>query len=92
MQTALGGSGEGSAGAIELIRKKFTCYYGTTTYPNRQAGSRSLHAGGVFSCFCDGSVHFLSDNIQTSTSMSNPSAWDRLLLSSDGQPIPSGAF
>jgi hypothetical protein len=85
LTTALGGS-------AELIRKKMTCYSNTAHPLNRQAASRSLHAGGVFTCLCDGSVQFISDNIQTGTSMTDPSTWDRLLLSSDGQPIPSGAF
>jgi prepilin-type N-terminal cleavage/methylation domain-containing protein len=79
-------------GEAEMVRKKMTCYEGTSSSPNRQAAARSAHVGGIFSTFCDGSVHWISDNIETSGSMSYPSAWDRLNLSNDGQPIPSGAF
>ena len=32
-----------------------------------QAGSRSLHTGGVNICMCDGSVHFISNDINVST-------------------------
>ena len=85
LHTALGGESE-------LVRKKMPCYEGTGSSPNRQAGSRSMHPGGVFACFCDGSVHWISDNIDTSGSVSRASAWDRLNLSNDGQPIPSGAY
>jgi prepilin-type N-terminal cleavage/methylation domain-containing protein/prepilin-type processing-associated H-X9-DG protein len=34
---------------------------------NIQATSRSLHPGGVNICMCDGSVHFISDEINCST-------------------------
>jgi len=89
--TTLGG-GDVDAGRIELIRRKMTCYTGTSSCPNRQAASRSAHTGGVFACFCDGSVHWINDNIETSGSISYTSIWDRLNLSSDGQPIPGNAF
>jgi prepilin-type N-terminal cleavage/methylation domain-containing protein/prepilin-type processing-associated H-X9-DG protein len=42
------------------------------------AMSRSLHAGGVNCCFCDGSVHFISNNISQLT-------WVELLSKADGK-------
>ena len=42
--------------------------------------SRSLHVGGVNVCFCDGSVHFISNNIAELT-------WCRLQSKADGQVI-----
>jgi prepilin-type N-terminal cleavage/methylation domain-containing protein/prepilin-type processing-associated H-X9-DG protein len=42
--------------------------------------SRSMHAGGVNVCFCDGSVHFISNNISELT-------WCRLQSKSDGQVV-----
>jgi type II secretory pathway pseudopilin PulG len=49
-----------------------------------QIGTRSSHPGGVFSAFCDGSVHFITNEIQTSEQCC--SAWDRLILREDGEP------
>jgi prepilin-type N-terminal cleavage/methylation domain-containing protein/prepilin-type processing-associated H-X9-DG protein len=42
------------------------------------AMSRSLHSGGVNTCFADGSVHFISNGISQLT-------WVQLLSKSDGQ-------
>jgi prepilin-type processing-associated H-X9-DG protein len=43
--------------------------------------SRSLHAGGVNTCFADGSVHFIKNSIDQAT-------WCLLLSKADGFPIP----
>ena len=56
-------------------------------WPNWQQTARSLHVSGVNTCFADGSVHYISDFIQTGTSMTQLSVWDKLNLSMDGQPI-----
>lgn len=48
-----------------------------------QGGARSSHNGGVFIALIDGSVHWVSDNIETSVTCC--SVWDRLILSADGQ-------
>ena len=48
-----------------------------------QTGARSRHPGGVHAALVDGSVHFISDDIETSRFCC--SAWDRLILSGDGQ-------
>ena len=58
-----------------------------------QQGARSLHTGGVNTCFADGSVHFISDQVQAKPSSDqNLSVWDRLNASSDGQPLAGGSF
>ncbi len=41
---------------------------------------RSLHTGGVHSCFADGSVHFISNNIDQVT-------YCRLASKADGQIV-----
>lgn len=53
-----------------------------------QQGARSLHPDGVNACFADGSVHYISDDIQVKPSTDeNLSVWDRLNASLDGQPF-----
>lgn len=56
---------------------------------NIQATTRSMHAGGVYTCFADGSVHWLSDTIQTAQDYG---VFDRLLSSGDGYSIPDNSF
>ena len=56
---------------------------------NIQATTRSMHAGGVYTCFADGSVHWLSDTIQTAQDYG---VFDRLLSSGDGFSIPDNSF
>lgn len=64
------------------------CYDGTAF---AQATVRSLHKGGAFVAMCDGSVAFVSDDIETSGYFGSwGSLWDRLIASADnGLP---GAF
>ena len=57
-----------------------------------QAAARSAHSGGIFTCFADGSVHWISNHVETSGSSSYASVWDRLNLSADGQPVSASAF
>ena len=79
-------------GAAQLVRMRMTCYSGTSTSPNRQAGARSLHVDGILAAFCDGSVHWIGNHIETSGSPNYASAWDRLNLSCDGESIPDNAY
>lgn len=59
---------------------------------NIQGTARSQHSGGVQVVFCDGSVHWISNEIQATGSPDNPSVWDRLMLSADGFPIDAEAY
>lgn len=77
-------------GAEEVQRRGMGCYTGTSSHPNRQAAARSMHTGGIFTCFVDGSVHWISDYVEVSTSISYASVWDRLNTSRDGLPTPGG--
>ncbi len=58
---------------------------------NIQATTRSMHAGGVFTCFADGSAHWLSDTIETAGA-TNYGVFDCLLSSGDGNAIPDNSF
>jgi len=51
-----------------------------------QGTARSMHQGGVLMSMADGSVRWITDNIQVLPSdTSSLSVWDRLMLSADGQ-------
>lgn len=63
-----------------------------TKTANTQATTRSSHPSGVTTCFADGSVHWLSDSIDTSGSASVYSVFDRLLSSGDGNEIQDNSF
>jgi len=65
--------------------------------PNQQQTARSLHASGVFVCFCDGSVVFISDYINHNTSWSVDSAadlgvWEKLMVSTDGLTVTAADY
>lgn len=50
-----------------------------------QATTRSLHFGGVLMAFADGSVHWISDTIETSGPYGDFwTVWDKLIASADG--------
>src|SRR5262245_55878334 len=73
-------------GANVLTRERMTCSAGK---PNLQAAPRSRHApGGVHVVMCDGSVHWISDDINTTgPDGACCGVWDRLIASRDGQPV-----
>jgi prepilin-type processing-associated H-X9-DG protein len=54
------------------------CNGGGTLMTSAQA--RSLHAGGVNVCMCDGSVQFIGNNVDQLN-------WIRMLSKSDGQVV-----
>ena len=66
------------------IIQKMTC----CNCNSKQQTARSMHDGGVFTAFCDGSVHFISNNVNTSGSWgTTPAVWDKLIASCDGQVL-----
>lgn len=69
-----------------LTAERMTCCEGC---PSTQAAPRSRHApGGVHVAMCDGSVHWISDDINTSGAGGSCCAvWDRLIASRDGTPV-----
>lgn len=87
--------------STERVRLKMPC--DQNNYGNEQACHRSMHADGVYVSFADGSVHWISDNIECAQSgcgdsvdairtWGNFSVWDRLLVSRDGFPINGSKF
>jgi len=77
-------------GANGLTQEGMPCY---GMPGNIEQTARSMHAGGVNTCFADGSVHWIGDFVQVLPSTStNLSVWDRLNASADGQPVTSDAF
>jgi prepilin-type N-terminal cleavage/methylation domain-containing protein len=62
--------------------------YGFAGLSNQQ-GARSMHPGGVHTCFADGSIHFIGDYINI---VGNPSVWDRLMASADGYPVSGNDY
>ena len=76
-----------------LQNERMHCYEWNTF---NQAGVRSMHANGAFTCFCDGSVHWISDFIDIDGNLAtNPvtwSVWDRLNSSADGQVVSTNAY
>lgn len=72
-------------GNDKMRLERMTCW---EPCPSWQATTRSAHTGGVFTAFCDGSVHWVNDNVQTSGEFGNqPSVWDRFICSADGMVL-----
>ena len=57
----------------------------TRNWPNWQAQARSKHPAGVNACFADGSIHFISNDIEQQV-------WAYLLCRNDGHVIDPKNF
>jgi prepilin-type processing-associated H-X9-DG protein len=77
-------------GADKLLLMRMPCSGGN--HPNFQQTARSSHGRGVNVTFGDGSVHWLSDSIQVSSDINNPSVWDKLNLAADTLPISGDQY
>jgi prepilin-type N-terminal cleavage/methylation domain-containing protein/prepilin-type processing-associated H-X9-DG protein len=92
-QTAVGTS-------AQLIQMGMGCW--THGGSNSQQLARSMHIGGVNTCFADGSVRFISDFVEITPAGTDPTmavppgsslgVWDRLNLSNDGQSVDASKF
>ena len=79
-------------GTYQLGEMSMGCYPGGTTYW-QGATARSMHVGGIFISFADGSVRWINDFIDVMPSTQNAlSVWDKLMLSADGQHVSSDGF
>ncbi len=84
-----------AAGTDTLQRNCMGCFNSAGGSVSAQAAPRSCHTGGVFVAFADGSVHFVSNFIETGAQYqpgfdSAPEkflTWQRLIASSDGYPV-----
>ena len=80
-------------GAETLARKGMGCWPGGGGDWWQGAAPRSMHIGGIFMCLADGSVHWVSDDINVMPSEEGAlSVWDRLMLSADGMPLSTADF
>jgi prepilin-type N-terminal cleavage/methylation domain-containing protein/prepilin-type processing-associated H-X9-DG protein len=62
-------------------------------FPNGTMGPKSLHPGGLNTVFCDGSVHWMDDTIQTGIGMpNNIGYYEMLFLAADGLTLPQDAY
>jgi type II secretory pathway pseudopilin PulG len=73
-------------GLRTLLQERMSCWQPCPSY---QAAPRSRHApGGVHVVMCDGSVQWISDNVNTNGPWGACcSVWDRLVASRDGLPV-----
>ncbi|MGA2253590.1 MAG: DUF1559 domain-containing protein [Thermoguttaceae bacterium] len=78
-------------GVDAVVEAGMSCSSGP--WPNWQQTARSNHAGGVYCAFGDGGIHLLSDLVNCAPStITNPSVWDMLMASGDGQTVPPDAY
>ena len=83
--------------AVQLYGQGMGC--AANDWENGSVGPKSQHPGGVQTVFCDGSVHWLDDTIQTGitgagTAGSTPyiGYWEMLFLSLDGISVPADVY
>ena len=78
----------GDSGGVKLQKMGMPCSSGSR--PNYQQTARSQHTGGIFVGLADGSVRFLTDYIDITSSPL--SIWDRLNASNDGMILSHDKF
>jgi prepilin-type N-terminal cleavage/methylation domain-containing protein len=83
-----------AVGEALLLRECMSCCLGCTS---SQATARSQHAGGVFVAMADGSVHFISDYIDTGSAWQitigqDLATWQRLNASHDSQVVNASKY
>ena len=87
---AYGGAAWNNCPGLDAIN--MTCY----PLADNQQSVKSMHEGGAFVCLADGSVHWISDFIDTNGNWSatpvHLSVWDRLNLSADGALLSAESF
>ena len=84
-----------AVGPLVLHREGMEC--GPIGDPSsNKATPRSRHVGGVYTCMCDGSVHWISDSIDSAAFTPPPAGnhtgtdmhiWQRLHAAADGVPV-----
>ncbi|KKK48055.1 hypothetical protein LCGC14_3148990 [marine sediment metagenome] len=81
-------------GADGLAAQGMSCGNGQ----NQQATARSMHDGGVHALFVDSSVHFIGDYVDIigagnpDDATWDPSVWDRMNLSKDGELVENDMY
>jgi prepilin-type N-terminal cleavage/methylation domain-containing protein/prepilin-type processing-associated H-X9-DG protein len=77
-----------------LMKIGMPCWSGNG--PDFQMTTRSMHAGGVTVCMCDGSVRWISDYIEVGVIYGTPpralGLWDKLNLSNDGLALNTNGY
>ena len=90
-----------SAVGLDTLRRHcMDCWNPSGASSSSQAAPRSCHPGGVFVAFADGSVHFISNFIETGNQLQrgfdpDPAkflTWQRLIASSDGYPVDASKW
>lgn len=79
-------------GPQTMLRECMTCWTGCDV--NYQGTCRSKHPGGVNTAFCDGSVHYIVDSVESGGNWADCNdkvrgfrTWERLIVSADSLPI-----